>query len=98
MWLKVISTQWQHVCVRWIQRSMNCLSVKRHISPILLSLFIYDLRSFSYNSNNKGYLDENEQKMREMDTSNRGFLTNEKVYSMLEELSRCRRRLSPRGI
>ena len=39
----------------------------------------------SSNSNNKGYLDENEQKMREMDTSNRGFLTNDKVYSMLEE-------------
>ena len=37
------------------------------------------------NRNNKGYLDENEQKLREMDTSNRGFLTNDKVYALLEE-------------
>ena len=42
-------------------------------------------RSFLPSRNDKGYLDENEQKMREMDTSNRGFLTNDKVYALLEE-------------
>lgn len=33
-------------------------------------------------SNNKGYLDPEEKKMRELDTSNRGYLTNSKVYNM----------------
>ena len=42
-------------------------------------------RSFLPSRNDKGYLDENEQKLRDMDTSNRGFLTNDKVYALLEE-------------
>lgn len=36
-------------------------------------------------SNNKGYLDDREKEMRELDTSNRGYLTNSKVYNMLQK-------------
>lgn len=32
-----------------------------------------------YDTTNEGYLDENEQKMRELDKSNRGHLTNAQV-------------------
>ena len=40
-----------------------------------------------YDTANKGYLDENEQKMRELDTSNRGHLTNAQVYEMMTEMN-----------
>ena len=40
-----------------------------------------------YDTNGKGYLDKNEQKMREMDTSNRGYLTNDRVYDMMQEMN-----------
>lgn len=37
-----------------------------------------------YDINNDGELDEAEQQMRDMDQSNRGYLTNDKVYSMMK--------------
>ena len=40
-----------------------------------------------YDTANKGYLDEKEQKMRELDTSNRGHLTNAQVYDMMTEMN-----------
>ena len=41
-----------------------------------------------YDTANKGYLDEKEQQMRELDTSNRGHLTNAQVYDMMTEMNR----------
>lgn len=38
-----------------------------------------------YDRGGKGYLDDKEKIMRSMDEEGRGHLTNEKVYSMLEE-------------
>jgi len=44
--------------------------------------------SKKYDTSGKGYLDENERKMRELDTSNRGYLTNDRVYDMMEEMNK----------
>lgn len=40
-----------------------------------------------YDTTNKGYLDDNEQRMRELDKSNRGHLTNAQVYDMMTEMN-----------
>ena len=44
--------------------------------------------SKKYDTSGKGYLDENERKMRELDTSNRGYLTNDRVHDMMEEMNK----------
>lgn len=44
--------------------------------------------SKKYDTSGKGYLDENERKMRELDTSNRGYLTNDRVHDMMKEMNK----------
>ena len=40
-----------------------------------------------YDTNNKGYLDQQEKQMRDMDTANLGHLTNTQVYDMMTEMN-----------
>lgn len=58
-----------------------------------------DQRSLSkvskmYDRAGKGYLDENEQKMRALDTTGAGHLTNQQVYDILRESSEQNRRVA----
>lgn len=46
-----------------------------------------------YDIDGDGQLDETEQAMRDMDKSNRGYLTNEKVYKMMQEQMETQRQL-----
>ena len=46
-----------------------------------------------YDIDGDGQLDEAEQAMRDMDKSNRGYLTNEKVYKMMQEQMETQRQL-----
>ena len=41
--------------------------------------------SKAYDRNNKGYLDQTEQRMREMDESGRGHVPNSVVYDLMQE-------------
>ena len=58
-----------------------------------------DRRSLSkvskmYDRDNKGYLDEQEQKMRALDTTGAGHLTNQQVYDILRESSEQNRKVA----
>ena len=87
----------------WV--TCRTVTITRDISHPLCSnsvplLYLYEIISRSFHTfhppkrrNGKGYLDENEQKLRDMDTSNRGFLTNEKVYALLEEQMKLQKTL-----
>lgn len=46
-----------------------------------------------YDVNGDGQLDEAEMAMRGMDSSDRGFLTNDKIYSLVREQLETRRQL-----
>ena len=50
--------------------------------------------SKAYDRDNKGYLDETEQAMRELDTSNRGHLNNAAVYELMLESNRQTKKLA----
>lgn len=50
--------------------------------------------SKAYDRDNKGYLDETEQAMRELDTSNRGHLNNAAVYEIILESNRQTKKLA----
>lgn len=52
------------------------------------------LVSQAYDRDNKGYLDDTEQKMRELDTSNRGHLSNSAVYELMLESNRQTKKLA----
>jgi hypothetical protein len=51
--------------------------------------------SMMYDVDDDGKLDEDEQAMRDMDTDNRGYLTNEKVYKFEAEVAGFPRRPFP---
>ena len=46
-----------------------------------------------YDINGDGELDAAESAMRDMDVSNRGFLTNDKIYSLMQEQLETRKQL-----
>lgn len=46
-----------------------------------------------YDIDGDGQLDEAERAMRDMDKSNRGYLTNEKVYKMMQEQMETQKQL-----
>lgn len=49
--------------------------------------------SKQYDIRNEGHLDETEQQMRAMDREGRGYISNEQVYSLLQEQSRIKKAL-----